>query len=91
VLAAAKTGRVYTFGLNERATATFAPTILAYREISIHGVYIARGTFPRAIELLADNRLGFDRLITREYPLEDIGKAIDDLRSGTVAKGLIRP
>jgi threonine dehydrogenase-like Zn-dependent dehydrogenase len=91
VLAAGKTGRVYTFGLNERATATLEPSILAYREISVHGVYIAKGTFPRAIELLADNRLGFDRLITREYPLEDIGKAIDDLRSGTVAKGLVRP
>jgi 2-desacetyl-2-hydroxyethyl bacteriochlorophyllide A dehydrogenase len=91
VLAAAKTGRVYTFGLNERATATFEPSTLAYREISIHGVYIAKGTFPRAIELLADNRLGFERLITRRYPLDDVGQAIDDLRSGSVAKILLKP
>jgi threonine dehydrogenase-like Zn-dependent dehydrogenase len=91
VLAAGKTGRIYTFGLNERATATVEPSTLAYREISIHGVYIAKGTFPQAITLLADNRLGFDRLITREYPLEDIVKAVDDLRSGSVVKGLLRP
>lgn len=91
VLAVGKTGRIFTFGLNERATATLEPSVLAYGEISIHGVYIAKGTFQVAIDLLADNRMGFERLITRTYPLEEIGAAIEDLRSGTVAKGLLIP
>jgi threonine dehydrogenase-like Zn-dependent dehydrogenase len=91
VLSVGKAGRVLTFGLNERATATLEPSALAYGEISIRGVYIAKGTFQRAIDLLADNRMGFERLITRTYPLEEIGAAIEDLRSGTVAKGLLIP
>lgn len=91
VLAAGKTGRVLTFGLNDRASVILEPSILAYKEISIHGIYIAKGTFPLAIDLLADDRLGFGRLITRSYPLEDIAQAIDDMRSGTVAKALLRP
>jgi threonine dehydrogenase-like Zn-dependent dehydrogenase len=86
-----KTGRVFTFGLNERATVPIEPATLAYREISVHGVYIAKGTFPLALRMLGDNRLGFDRLLTRSYPLEDIGEAIEDLRSGEVAKGLLMP
>jgi threonine dehydrogenase-like Zn-dependent dehydrogenase len=91
VMSVGNTGRVFTFGLNERATATIEQSVLAYREISIHGVYIAKGTFQLAIDLLADNRMGFERLITRTYPLEDIGVAIEDLRSGSVAKGLLVP
>ncbi len=91
VLSVGKTGRVFTFGLNERATARLQPSVLAYGEISIHGVYIAKGTFQLVIDLLADNRMGFERLITRTYPLEQIGTAIEDLRSGSVAKGLLVP
>jgi len=91
VMSVGKTGRVFTFGLNERATATLQSSVLAYGEISIHGVYIAKGTFQLAIDLLADNRMGFERLITRTYSLEEIGTAIEDLRSGSVAKGLLIP
>jgi threonine dehydrogenase-like Zn-dependent dehydrogenase len=91
ILSVGKTGRVFTFGLNERATVPIEPAVLAYREISVHGVYIAKGTFPLALRMLADNRLGFERLLTRSYQLEDIGEAIEDLRSGEVAKGLLIP
>jgi threonine dehydrogenase-like Zn-dependent dehydrogenase len=91
ILAVGKTGRVVTFGLNDRASVRIEPSVLAYREISVHGVYIAKGTFPRAIELLADNRLGFDRLLSKTYPLEDVAAAIGDLRAGTVAKALLIP
>jgi len=91
VMSAGKTGRVFTFGLNERSTVQLQPSLLAYKEISVHGVYIAKGTFPMAIRMLADNRLGFDRLLTRRYPLDDISEAIADLRSGKVAKGLLIP
>ncbi len=91
IMSAGKTGRVFTFGLNELATVPIEPAVLAYRELSVHGVYIAKGTFPLALKMLADNRLGFERLLTRRYQLEDIGEAIEDLRSGEVAKGLLIP
>ena len=91
IMSVGKTGRVFTFGLNERATAQIEPSLLAYREISIHGIYIAKGTFPLAIRMLTDNRLGFDRLLTHSYPLYGINQAISDLRSGKAAKVLIIP
>jgi threonine dehydrogenase-like Zn-dependent dehydrogenase len=91
IMSVAKAGRVFTFGLNDRATVGVQQAVLAYREISVHGVYIAKGTFPLALRMLTDNRLGFDRLLTRNYPLEGIGEAIADLRSGAVAKGLLIP
>ena len=91
IMSVGKTGRVFTFGLNERATVTLEPAMLAYREISVHGVYIAKGTFPLAIRMLTDNRLGFDRLLTRSYPLDGVAEAIEELRSGEVAKGLLIP
>lgn len=91
IMSVGKTGRVFTFGLNERAIAQIEPSLLAYREISIHGVYIAKGTFPLAIRMLTDNRLGLDRLLTRSYPLYGINQAISDLRSGEAAKVLVIP
>ncbi len=91
IMSVGKTGRVFTFGLNERSTVQLQPALLAYKEISVHGVYIAKGTFPMAIRMLADNRLGFERLLTRGYPLGDINEAIADLRSGEVDKGLLIP
>lgn len=86
-----KMGRVLVFGLNERASATLSPATLAYGEISIEGVYIAKGTFPLAIRMLTTNTLGFERLITRSYTLQDIGIAVDELRAGGVVKGMIIP
>jgi threonine dehydrogenase-like Zn-dependent dehydrogenase len=86
-----KAGRVLMFGLNDRAHATLSPADLAYREVSIQGVYIARGTFPLALRLLEENTLRFDRLITHQLPLEQFDVAIDLLRSGEAVKALVVP
>ncbi len=86
-----KAGRVLIFGLNERAKATISPAALAYSEASLEGVYIAKGTFPRAIRLLQQNELGFDRLITHTLDLADFDQAIDLLRSGDAGKVLLTP
>jgi threonine dehydrogenase-like Zn-dependent dehydrogenase len=86
-----KAGRVLMFGLNDRAQATLSPADLAYREVSIQGVYIARGTFPLALRLLEENTLRFDRLITHRLPLEQFDAAIGLLRSGEAVKALVVP
>ncbi len=86
-----KAGRVLMFGLNERARATLAPADLAYKEVTIEGVYIARGTFPLALRLLEANALGFDRLITHRLPLEEFDDAVELLRTGEAVKALVIP
>jgi threonine dehydrogenase-like Zn-dependent dehydrogenase len=86
-----KAGRVLVFGLNERIESVIRPADLVYREISLSGVYIARGTFPLAVSLLTDNALGFDRLVTHKLQLEAFDEAIDLLRTGEAVKALVVP
>jgi len=86
-----KAGRVLVFGLNERIEAAIRPVDLVYREISISGVYIARGTFPLAVKLLTENKLGFDRLVTHRLELEQFDEAIELLRTGEAVKALVVP
>jgi 2-desacetyl-2-hydroxyethyl bacteriochlorophyllide A dehydrogenase len=86
-----KRGRVFIFGLNERADAVLRPADLVYKELAVSGVYIARGTFPLAVDLLTENALGFDRLLTHRLQLEQIDKAIELLRTGEAVKALVVP
>jgi threonine dehydrogenase-like Zn-dependent dehydrogenase len=91
VACARKAGRVFVFGLNERVEAVIRPADLVYREISLSGVYIARGTFPLAVSLLTENALGFDRLVTHRLQLEAFDEAIELLRTGEAVKALVVP
>jgi 2-desacetyl-2-hydroxyethyl bacteriochlorophyllide A dehydrogenase len=91
VRAVRKAGRVFVFGLNDRARSTLAPAHLVNNEVSIQGVYIARGKFPLALRLLEENALGFERLITHRLPLEEFDRAIELLRSGEAVKAMVVP
>ena len=86
-----KGGTVLVFGLDDRATASISPSTLAYGEICLQGIYIAKGTFPKALQLLESNELGFDRLITHRLELERFNEAVDLARSGEALKVLIVP
>jgi 2-desacetyl-2-hydroxyethyl bacteriochlorophyllide A dehydrogenase len=86
-----KAGRVLVFGLNERIEAVIHPADLVYREVTISGIYIAKGTFPLAVTLLTENTIGFDRLVTHRHQLEQFDEAIDLLRTGEAVKALVVP
>jgi threonine dehydrogenase-like Zn-dependent dehydrogenase len=86
-----KGGRVLVFGLNEEARAELPVVEIAYRELHIHGVYIGKGTFPLAIELLDRNEIGFDRLLTHEFEFGQAMDAVDAARSGEAIKALLVP
>lgn len=45
--------------------------------------------FPRIVDLYEQGQFMLDEMITRTYPLEDLGKAFDDLLAGRNAKGAI--
>lgn len=45
--------------------------------------------FPKLMELYRKGSLRLDEMITREYPLEDLQQAFDDMLSGKNAKGVI--
>ena len=86
-----KGGRVLVFGLNDRARAELGESDLSYRELSIEGVYIAKGTFPLALTLLERNELGFERLITHRVELDRFWDAVELSRSGDAIKALVKP
>jgi 2-desacetyl-2-hydroxyethyl bacteriochlorophyllide A dehydrogenase len=86
-----KAGRALVFGLNEQVKATLPPAMLTYGEIAVSGVYIARGTFPLAVSLLTENKLGFDRLVTHSLQLERVDEAIELLRTGEAVKAVLVP
>jgi threonine dehydrogenase-like Zn-dependent dehydrogenase len=86
-----KGGRVLVFGLNDRARAELGEADLSYREVSIEGVYIAKGTFPLALTLLDRNELGFERLITHRVELDQFWDAVELARSGEAIKAIVAP
>ena len=45
---------------------------------------------PRYVAAFRAGRLPLERLITDEYPLDDINQALDDLEAGRVGRGVIR-
>lgn len=45
--------------------------------------------FPKIVDLYEMGSLQLDQMITRTYPLTDLGKAIDDMLQGRNAKGVI--
>ncbi len=46
-------------------------------------------TLPELIRLYQDRKLMLDELVTRTYPLDEVNQAMDDLRSGRNARGVI--
>ncbi|HLN05660.1 MAG TPA: Zn-dependent alcohol dehydrogenase [Acidimicrobiales bacterium] len=46
---------------------------------------------PMILRLHAEGRLPLDRLVTRRYPLEGVNAAFEDMNTGEVARGVLRP
>jgi (R,R)-butanediol dehydrogenase / meso-butanediol dehydrogenase / diacetyl reductase len=91
VAAVRKGGRALVFGLNFRARATLSPADIASREVAIEGVYIASGTFPLALDLLAGHPETFRPLITHRLPLDAFWDGIAAMRDGSAMKVMLEP
>lgn len=53
-----------------------------------YGAARPRIDFPMLADLYLAGRLKIDELISRHYALDDVARAIDDLRSGSLARGV---
>lgn len=78
-------GKVFVFGVNHAARITVTPTLIVDKEVSIHGIYIAKGTFPLALQILAQNQELFGKIISDRIPIEEWERARDLLLSGRTA------
>src|SRR5262252_3631252 len=58
---------------------------------SIYGSTRPQADFPRLFELYRRGRLPLDRLVTRQWPLQEINEAYEALAAGTVARSVVVP
>ena len=56
---------------------------------SYYGSVSPRRDFPRFIDLYLAGKLALDELVSREYSLEDINVAHDDMLTGGIPRGVI--
>ena len=69
VAVAGKRGQILVFGIDETATIPIKPSLIVAKELTIEGVYISRGTFPAALNLLARNQDLFAHVVSDRIDL----------------------
>ena len=85
IAVAAKRAQILVFGIDETATVTVPPAMIVGRELTVEGVYIARGTFPKALTLLSQYSDHFAPIVTDRVPLEEWNRAAKLLLDGAAA------
>ena len=86
-----KSGKVLLFGLNENVKNSIKQFDITHNEINLIGSYIAKFTFPKAINILESNIINVKDLITHSYSLIDFKKGLDAIKKGEAIKVLIKP
>jgi threonine dehydrogenase-like Zn-dependent dehydrogenase len=82
---ASRGGEVILFGVNHAAEVTISPADIVDKDLTIHGVYIHKGTFDLALRLLAQHPELFSKIITHRIPIEEWETAKLLLMNGTAA------
>lgn len=84
-------GTFLIFGQNSNAQATIPPAVITRNELTIRGTYCAHNTFPVAIDLLQDERLHLEDIVSHKLELKDILAGIDLLRKQEACRVIIYP
>ncbi len=87
-------GTLTLVGLSPMGSGTNLPgAVITRQEKVIRGSYYgsvnAHRDFPLFIDLYASGQLQLDKMISRQYPLEEINTAYDVMLGGEVARGVI--
>jgi len=91
VAAARIGGRVVLVGYSPDAMLLNSGRVM-FREMDVVGSLGCRPVdYPRVIELVRQGRIHMSDLVTNRYPLEDIDKAFDALRSGSAIRSVVVP
>jgi len=94
LFAARPGGTIVLAGVSPMGSATNLPgAIITRQEKVVMGTYYGSANTARDFPLYADlyrkGRLDLDRLISKQYPLEQINEAYADMLNGVVARGVI--
>lgn len=86
-----KGGQIVLFGLNEKTPVELNQSSITFREVTVRGTYIAKGTFPMAVQLLEKQTLPIEHLITHRLRLNQCVQGFELMRDGSGIKVVIEP
>lgn len=84
-------GRLLIFGQNATAMSQVPPAVITRNELKVMGTYCAHNTFPDSIDLLQDERLGLEEIVSHKLELKDILTGISLLREQKACRVIIYP
>jgi len=84
-------GKILVFGFNTKAEPKIIQHHIVLKEIQLLGTWIARSTFPAAVQILEKGTLDLERLITHVLPLNRIHEGIELLAKGEGLEVIITP
>lgn len=84
-----KGGRIVSFGLNDQVKTEIKQFPITFNEISIHGTYIAKGTFLMAVRIIEEGVLPIDKIVTHRIPLKEAAKGIEYMLKGEGIKVVV--
>ncbi|MFQ5737762.1 MAG: alcohol dehydrogenase catalytic domain-containing protein [Acidobacteriota bacterium] len=82
-------GRVSLFGMDSQARPTVCQNAITRKELTVYGSYVGAATFPSAIAILESGVIKPSRLISEVFPLQEVNRAIDSLRKGSMMKAVV--
>lgn len=84
-------GRLILFGMNQHAERQLNQYTIARHEVSILGSFIQRTAFPKVVRILEAGHLPVEKLITHRLRLDEVGQALEAMRTGEAIKAVIEP
>ena len=84
-------GRLVLVGYSPETMSLNAGRVM-FRELEVVGSLGCRPVdYPRAIEMVRRGQINLADLVTHRFPLEEIGQALDTLRSGDAIRVVVKP
>jgi len=84
-------GKLLIFGQNASAVSGVSPAVITRNELTVMGTYCAHNTFQIAIDLLEDERLGLEKIVSHKLELKDILTGMELLRGQEACRVIIYP
>ena len=85
-----KGGDVVCFGLNANAKEPTSQMDLVVNEVTVHGKFITKGTFPLAISLIENKVIPIEKVVTHKISIDETMRGIEMMRSGEAVKVMIK-
>ena len=84
-----KGGNIILFGINEVAKVQLNQAPIVFNEINIHGKFITKGTFPKAINIIENKIIPIEKIVTHRLPIQKVKEGLELMKSGEGSKVII--